>query len=246
MSAKRSRRRSRRRWLWRIPLFALGTVALVCAATVAVILPLRWIPPATSAFMWRSFSADPSTGLPCEEVEQAWVDGNEISPHLAFAVVLAEDQRFFEHRGLDFRSIERAMRDARNTGRVRGASTLTQQTAKNLFLWPGKSPVRKALEVWPTVWIEWLWPKQRILEVYLNIAQFGPCCFGAEAASQRFFDRSAAELEPEQAALLAAVLPNPKKLRAHNPGPYARERTQEILGLMQQHGRISRLRPRSS
>jgi monofunctional biosynthetic peptidoglycan transglycosylase len=226
------------RWL-AVATFA-GVVLLV-GVTAAAVLLLRSVPPPTTAFMQISESADPATGLPCAGIEYEWVDWERISPHLALAVVVAEDQRFFLHRGFDFRSMERALGDAVDTGRVRGASTLTQQLAKNLFLWPGQSVLRKAVEVWPTLWIEWLWSKDRILETYLNVAQFGPCVFGAEAASQRYFEVSAAELAPEQAALLATVLPNPKKLRAWNPGPYAQQRTEQVLALMLEHRSLARL-----
>jgi monofunctional biosynthetic peptidoglycan transglycosylase len=113
--------------------------------------------------------------------------------------------------------------------------TISQQVAKNLFLWPGQSYLRKGIEAWFTLWIEHLWSKQRILEMYLNVAQFGPCVFGAGAASERFFGVPALELTPDEAALLATVLPNPKRLRAHNPGPYASERRAEILELMAVH-----------
>jgi monofunctional biosynthetic peptidoglycan transglycosylase len=184
--------------------------------------------------MLRSRRADPATGAACADVAYRWVDREAISPHLKLAVVLAEDQRFLLHSGFDTKSIRKALRE-REQGRVRGASTITQQVAKNLFLWPGQSYLRKGVEAWLTFWIEALWSKQRTLEVYLNVAQFGPCLFGVGAASERFFDVAPADLTPEQAALLATVLPNPLKLRAHNPGPYARERRDEILGLMETH-----------
>jgi len=209
-------------------------VVLFVGGTAGAVFYLERNPPPFSAFMWQSYAEDPSTGLPCERVAYEWVDRGRISPHLRLAVVLAEDQLFMLHRGIDFDAIDRALRERRRQGRVRGASTLSQQVAKNLFLWPGTDWTRKALEVWFTLWIEAIWSKQRILETYLNVAQFGPCVFGAEAASQRFFERSADLLEPEQAALLATVLPNPKKLRAHNPGPFARQRTAEITGLMRE------------
>jgi monofunctional biosynthetic peptidoglycan transglycosylase len=222
-------------------LFAVAGLGLAALATAIPVALFRSVAPPTSAFMLRSHFADPATGQPCERVEQRWVDWEEISPHVPIAVVLAEDQRFRQHRGFDFRSIAEAVKE-REEGRVRGASTISQQLAKNLFLWPGRSPLRKGLEAWFTVWIELTWPKRRTLEVYLNVAQFGPCIFGVEAASRRFFDAGAAELEPEQAALLAAVLPNPLRLRAHDPGPYARERTAEILELMERLGRSAYLR----
>ncbi|MDJ0850473.1 MAG: monofunctional biosynthetic peptidoglycan transglycosylase [Myxococcota bacterium] len=245
MSARGKKGRRRSRLWWFLKLGFVGLV-LLFAVSLVVIGPLRWVPPPTTAFMLISLEADPSTGLPCDHVEQQWVDWDAISPELPLAVVLAEDQRFFFHGGFDFRAMSRALEEGIETGRVRGASTLTQQLAKNLFLWPGKNPVRKLLEVWPTVWMEWLWPKQRILEVYLNVAQFGPCVFGAEAASRRFFEVPASELSPEQAALLATVLPNPKKLRAHNPGPYAQKRRAEVLGLMATFRSLARLAPRGT
>jgi monofunctional biosynthetic peptidoglycan transglycosylase len=118
---------------------------------------------------------------------------------------------------------------------MRGASTISQQVAKNLFLWPSRSLTRKGLEAWFTAWLELVWSKRRILEAYLNVAQFGPCLFGAGAASDRYFNTEAIALSPHEAALLATVLPNPKRLRAHDPGPYARERSAEILELMNWH-----------
>jgi len=233
------RRFRRLRWVHRMLHFAiLGAVA----ATGLLVLLLREFPPATTAFMLRSRSADPATGMPCDEVAYRWVDRERISPQLPLAVVVAEDQRFLRHRGFDTRSIRRAVDERAGGGRSRGASTLSQQVAKNLFLWPGKSFLRKGLEAWFTLWIEWLWPKQRILEVYLNVAQFGPCTFGAQAASEIYFDTSAADLSAEQAALLATVLPNPLRLRAWNPGPYAEARRAEILVLMDELGGSAHLR----
>lgn len=225
----RPRRRRTRRLLLLAALFVLAGVAL------ATVVPLAWLavrPPVATAFMLESHFADPASGEPCASIAYVWVDWRQIAPDVPRAVVLAEDQRFLQHRGFDFRAIERALRERDTSGRVRGASTLTQQLAKNLFLWPGQSWLRKGIEAWYAFWMERAWPKRRILELYLNVAQFGPCVFGVEAAAQRFFGTGADSLDREQAALLATVLPNPKKLRAHNPGPYARERRQEILDLM--------------
>ena len=198
------------------------------------ILVLRNVSPPTSAYMLRARVADPATGVACETVEYHWVDRETIAPDLALAVVVAEDQRFSLHNGFDFRSIRKALRE-RDQGRVRGASTISQQVAKNLFLWPSQTTLRKGIEAWLTLWLERLWSKQRILEVYLNVAQFGPCVFGVGAASERYFGVAPNDLAPEQAALLATVLPNPFRLRAHNPGPYASERRAEILELMDEH-----------
>lgn len=216
-------------------------VVVFVGGSAAAVFYLESHPPPLTAFMWRSLSEDPATGEPCDRYAYEWVDRDRISPHLRLAVVLAEDQRFMLHRGIDFKAIEKALRERERKGRVRGASTLSQQLAKNLFLWPGPDWTRKLLEVWFTLWIEATWSKQRILETYLNVAQFGPCVFGAEAASQRYFERGADTLEPDQAALLATVLPNPKKLRAHNPGPFARKRTAEIARLMQELRRARHL-----
>jgi monofunctional biosynthetic peptidoglycan transglycosylase len=161
------------------------------------------------------------------------VPWSRISRQAALAVIAAEDQKFLRHDGFDFESIEKAVTDARGGRRLRGASTISQQVAKNLFLWPGQSWLRKGLEVWFTLWIEWLWPKQRILEVYLNSAQFGPGIWGVEAASGRFFGKNAAQLGPQDSALLAAVLPSPNRLHVSSPSDYVRLRQASILGEMQ-------------
>ena len=232
--SRRRRGPVRRAIRWVLLLLLLAVVSFVGATALAVY-HLRDAPPPTSAFMLQARRADPATGLPCPAVEWRWVDRPQIADSLPLAVVLAEDQRFLLHRGFDMRQIRKAVEDAGAGERLRGASTLTQQLAKNLFLWPGGGFLRKGLEAWLVMWIEGSWSKGRILEVYLNVAQFGPCVFGAEAASQRYFERPAAELEPEQAALLATVLPNPARLRAWNPGPYAQQRRAEILELMQTH-----------
>ncbi len=186
-----------------------------------LILPWRWIPPPTTAYMLQA-RADAPGG----RVVQRWVPWEQISPHVALAVLAAEDQRFPTHGGFDWQAIGDAIQD--ESGRLRGASTLSQQLAKNLYLWPERSWLRKALEASLTVLLEWTWPKQRILEVYLNVVEFGPGVFGVEAAANRHFGTSAARLKPHQAALLAAVLPSPKKLSAGAPSAYVRERARHI------------------
>jgi monofunctional biosynthetic peptidoglycan transglycosylase len=230
---RRRRRRGRRPLRWLV-LLSLAGLAVAAGGSALAVLVLGRVAPPTTAFMWRARRADPASGVACPRVDYRWVERRRIAPSLARAVVIAEDQRFLLHRGFDLHSIQRAVEEGASAGRLRGASTLTQQLAKNLFLWPGRSFVRKALEAWFTAWLEALLPKARILELYLNVVQFGPCVFGAEAASRHFFDRAAAELSPEQAALLATVLPNPSRLRAGDPGPYASRRAAEILALMQE------------
>jgi monofunctional biosynthetic peptidoglycan transglycosylase len=219
-----------RRGFWRRLLRRLCLVAgagvLLSVLPVAV---LRFVDPPASAFMLHArvqawLDDEPGT----LRIRYHWRDFGRISPELALAVVASEDQRFTEHHGFDLRQIRTALREAEAGRRMRGASTISQQVAKNLFLWNGRSWVRKGLEAWFTVLIELLWPKQRILEVYLNVAEFGPGIYGAEAAAQAFFGKPAARLTRAEAARLAAVLPNPRRLSAGNPGPYVQRRQVEI------------------
>ncbi len=201
------------------------------AASLLVVLLFRWVPVPVTSFMLH----DRFDSLAAEEgwaFSHDWVPWEEISPQVALAVVAAEDQKFPVHGGFDLEAIDKALDDAERGRRMRGASTISQQVAKNLFLWPGRSWFRKGLEAWFTVLIEVLWPKQRILEVYLNSAEFGRGVWGIEAASQRFFGRPAKRLNPHQAALLAAVLPSPKRFRVDRPSAYVLRRQAWILGQM--------------
>jgi monofunctional biosynthetic peptidoglycan transglycosylase len=203
---------------------ALALVLLAfILATALPVLALRWIDPWTSAFMLRERDFT---------LRYRWVDLESISPNAALAVIAAEDQQFPFHAGFDVESIREAVRDNARGGRVRGASTITQQVAKNLFLWPGRSWARKALEAWFTVLIEVTWPKERILETYLNVAEFGRGTFGVEAAARHFFGKPALRLSRREAATLAAVLPNPKQFRVERPSRYVRERRDWILRQM--------------
>ncbi|WP_337011280.1 monofunctional biosynthetic peptidoglycan transglycosylase [Pantoea sp. AS142] len=163
-----------------------------------------------------------------------WVGHDEISPLMGLAVIASEDQKFPTHWGFDVAAIESVLDN--NDSRMRGASTLSQQTAKNLFLWEGRSWIRKGLEAGLTVGIETIWTKRRILTVYLNIAEFGPGIFGVEAASQHYFHKPASRLTAADAALLAAVLPNPIRYHAAAPSGYVRERQQWIMRQMRQLG----------
>ena len=241
-SARPARRRrsprSRARPIWR----ALRAIAVfVIAATVVPIAVLRVVPPPTTAFMLASQTRDPATGKPCARIDYRWRPWTQIHRNLPRAVIVAEDQRFLEHAGFDTRAIADALDDYMSGGGVsgggmRGASTISQQVAKNLFLWPGRSLLRKGLEAWLTIFLELLWPKQRILEVYVNVAQFGPCLFGAEAAGLRHFGVHATALSERQAALLAAVLPAPGRMRADDPGAFTRQRAREILDELRRVG----------
>lgn len=170
-----------------------------------------------------------------------WVPGHKITSHLKLAVICAEDQNFLKHNGFDFGAIEKAIKHNKRSKRKRGASTISQQTAKNVFLWPGRSWVRKGLEVWFTWWIELIWSKKRIMTVYLNIVELGPGVYGAEGAARKFFKKSAAKMRPSQAAILAAVLPSPLRYSATRPGPFVQGRRDWVLRQMQLFGGISYL-----
>ncbi|MEZ5500281.1 MAG: monofunctional biosynthetic peptidoglycan transglycosylase [Steroidobacteraceae bacterium] len=213
-----------------LPLVAISASALV-------VLTLRWFDPPTSAFMLGSMlDGDPAGTSGSRKVDYRWRDLGQISPYAAVAVVAAEDQNFAHHNGFDFKAIREAMSHNATGKRVRGASTISQQVAKNLFLWRKRSYPRKLLEAWYTVLIEAFWPKERILEVYLNVAQFGSGIYGVEAAAQRFYSRPAARLNREQCAMLAAVLPNPLRFRARRPGRYLVGRQRWILAQMSDLG----------
>jgi monofunctional biosynthetic peptidoglycan transglycosylase len=219
-------------WLRRAVRWALFGVLGALAAVVLLVLLLRWINPPASAFMIAARWQALMDGVPDYRQRYRWVDLEDISPQMAMAVIAAEDQQFPFHAGFDFKSIREAVRHNAGSHRVRGASTISQQVAKNLFLWSGRNYLRKGLEAGLTVLIEWLWPKERILETYLNIAQFGRGTYGVEAAAQRYFRKSARRLRRADAALLAAVLPNPVRMRVEAPSAYVRSRQAWILGQM--------------
>jgi monofunctional biosynthetic peptidoglycan transglycosylase len=210
----------------------LGFLA-ISALTVAA---LRWVNPPTSSFMVADRIAGWVEGRERPWVYQEWVPWSAIPSSVPLAVVAAEDQRFPEHGGFDLVEIGNAWDRFRAGGQLRGASTISQQVAKNLFLWSGKSLLRKGLEAWFTLLIELTWPKRRILEVYLNIAQLGPHTYGAEAASWRYFDRPATALTERQAALMAAVLPNPERYRLEAPSAYVQKRAAWVRRQMRQLG----------
>lgn len=242
---RRGRRQGRRRSrAW--PVLAVRTVGLallvVCAASVAAVAVLRWLDPPTTAFVVQQRVAAWRGGERRAYPPRTWIAAREIPPHVGLAVVAAEDQKFPRHNGFDVEAIQDARRDHERGGRLRGASTISQQVAKNLFLWPGRSWARKGLEVGFTGLIEALWPKRRILEVYLNVAEFGPGLFGIGAASQEYFRKPATRLQPAEAALLAAVLPNPKRLHVDRPSAYVLERRDWILRQMDQLGGVAYLR----
>lgn len=197
-----------------------------------LVLPWRWLVPPTTSFIMQ---AEGPT------VDYQWRPIEQIAPHLALAVIAAEDQRFPDHYGIDFHEVQAALAAYRRGSRLRGASTITQQVAKNLYLWPDRHWFRKALEWWFALWIELCWNKQRILEVYLNIAQFGPQIYGAEAASQAYFRIPAEELNRSKAAALAAVLPAPKRYQPGRADQRLKDRQSWILKQMDRLGGLDYL-----
>ena len=212
-------------------------LVLACLTlSVLSVLIFRWVNPPYSAFMAESQISAWASGDRAYVYRRTWADLDRISPNLALAVVASEDQKFPEHWGFDVEAIEKAYQMNRHSHHVHGASTISQQVAKNLYLWSGRSYFRKALEAYFTVLIEACWPKRRILEIYLNIAEFGYGTYGAEAAAQRFFHKAAARLSRSDAAVLAAVLPNPEHWSAAAPPRYVLERRDWILNQMQALG----------
>jgi monofunctional biosynthetic peptidoglycan transglycosylase len=207
-----------------------------------MVLVLRWLPPPTTAFMMSDRIGAMRDGDFAYRNRYQWVPLEKISPQAALAVIASEDQRFPFHAGFDFESIRQAVRHNARGGKIRGASTLTQQVAKNLFLWKGRGWVRKGLEAGITGLIELLWPKERILEMYLNIAEFGRGTYGVQAAAQRFYGKDAARLTRREAATLAAVLPAPKQWRVDAPSPRVQRRRDAIMTQMRLLGGASFLR----
>jgi monofunctional biosynthetic peptidoglycan transglycosylase len=214
------------RIVWLVPLIFFGS-------TLLWVIALKWINPPTT---YLQLTTDCPEGV---DFHKEWVDGESISNYMKLAVVASEDNNFMKHGGIDWVAVDKARKynetEGKKKGKYRGASTITQQTAKNVFLWPGQTKlskwIRKGFEVYFTYLIEWIWGKDRILEVYLNVIEMGPCKFGVGAAAQDYFGVSAAKLSREQAALIAACLPNPKKYSVAKPGPYMKKRQAQIARL---------------
>jgi len=175
---------------------------------------------------------------PEEPLEHDWVPMEDISRHLQLAVIASEDQNFTNHSGFDFKAIEKAMEDNRSGRKIRGASTISQQTAKNVFLWPSRTWFRKGMEAYFTFLIEIIWTKERILEVYLNSIEMGKEVYGAQAASQHWFKKDAENLTPYEAAAIAAVLPNPREYRANPASGFIQGRKNWIVRQMQNYGKF--------
>ncbi len=219
-------------------LWYLGSRVLVALALSSALLvgALRWIDPPVSSFMVRQALVAWRIDRTTPYFHHSWMPWERIPPVLPLAVIAGEDQRFAYHHGFDRVELRKALAAWHRGGRLRGASTITQQTAKNLFLWPGRSWMRKGLEAWFAALMEVLWSKQRILEVYLNVVQFSPSTYGVEAASERYFDRPVDDITLSQAALLAAVLPAPGAYRLDHPSARLQRRADWIADQTQRIG----------
>ncbi len=218
---------------WRFYIYAsMMAFCLFFLLLIFSVLSLRWVNPFFTSFTiqenWEQFDQSRYN------LRDWWVPADEIPDHTKWAVVASEDQLFWEHRGFDMESIREAWEQRQTGERSRGASTISQQVAKNIYLWPAHSFFRKGIEAGITVLIELFWPKERILEMYLNIAEFGPGIFGIGKASDVFFGIHASSLEPDMSARMAAVLPSPKRMRVEPPSPFAKERSQWVLRQMTQ------------
>ncbi len=204
----------------------LGLILLILIAVPVVgVLLFAVVPPTPTILMLQQ--AAKGQGL-----DYRWRGLNDISPHLVNAAIAAEDARFCSHHGFDMEAIEKALDHNAEGGRIRGGSTISQQTAKNVFLWPSRDWIRKGLEAGYTVMIETVWSKRRIMEVYLNVVEWAPGVYGAQAASRRWFGKDADELTAREAARLAAILPSPRRYKAASPGPYVRRRAGRIQAAM--------------
>lgn len=203
------------RLLWRL---ALGFVAV----SFLLVLLYRFVPPPVTLTMLFDEHG----------ITKDWTPLEDIDPDMARAVIAGEDSKFCSHHGFDAEAINKALEYNQRGGRIRGGSTISQQTAKNVFLWQGGGFFRKGLEAWFTVLIEALWDKRRIMEVYLNVAEWAPGVYGAEAAARRWFGKSAKDLTTREAARLAAILPSPRRYDAARPGPYVRRRASRIQAAM--------------
>ena len=226
--AKKSPRSKKQSWIITIGAIPVVLILLLLCSVLA----LRWVNPAFTSFTlredWENLNRER------HNLREYWVEPAALPHHLKWAVIASEDQRFYEHSGLDWTAIETALDERERGGRQRGASTITQQVAKNLYLWPGQSWVRKVLEAGITVLIELFWNKDRIMEMYLNTAEFGPGLYGAGKATSVWYGKPATELSPVQSARMAAVLSSPKRMRVEPPSPYTIERSSWILQQMKQ------------
>ena len=221
----------------KINILAIKILLVFFTFSLLQVLLLKWIDPLTSSVMFqRELNLFSSNEKP---ISYEWYNYDDISKEIVLAVIASEDQNFPAHFGFDFDQIGKALEEKDKRGRLRGASTITQQVAKNLFLWQGKSFIRKGFEAYYTILIEFFWSKKRIIEIYINIAEMGENIFGVGMASKIYLKKTPAKLTEQESALIAAVLPNPKKFSVKNPSVYVKERQAWILEQMRLLGGVS-------
>jgi monofunctional glycosyltransferase len=232
----KSRRKTRYRKIpmyKKLPMYILLSCFIILILNITLIASYRWFNPITTMMILQDKLATDKL------IYRHWTPIDQISAQLPLAIISSEDQKFPTHNGFDFAAIEQALTESRS--HVRGASTISQQLAKNLFLWSGRSYVRKGIEAWFTVWIELLWSKQRIMEVYLNVIEYGPGVYGITQASQQLRHKTPQQLNRTDASLMAAVLPNPKRMSAQSPSEYVISRAYDIRQSMRRLGGVSYL-----
>lgn len=218
----------KRNWLQKIWRFTWKSTMWFFIITISWVILYKWVnPPTTFLHLSENWNRPEGT-----EFHKEWVDAEDISINMKLAVVASEDNNFMKHNGLDWGAIEKAKKYNATHKKKRGASTISQQVAKNVFLWPSRTWIRKGFEVYFTYLIEFFWSKERIMEVYLNVIETGTCKFGVEAAAKDYFKTSAKKLTREQAALIAGSLPNPKKFNPKKPSAYLQKRQATIVRLM--------------
>jgi monofunctional biosynthetic peptidoglycan transglycosylase len=213
--------------LKRIFVWCRNVIVVLFLFSITIVFVYKYVPIYYTPLMFARLY-----GKEAREIKHEWVPIDRISQSMIQAVVASEDNRFMEHHGFDHEQIRKAIDDARTGRRLRGASTISQQTAKNVFLWQGKNLFRKGLEAYFTLLTEWIWGKERIMEAYLNSIETGRGIYGVEAAAQAYFAKNAAQLTPNESALLAAILPNPLQRNPVKPSPYIQKRQADILSLM--------------
>ena len=215
----------------RIIKFFFRLIIILLLLSVGSVVLYRYVPVPITPLMVRNAISDAIEGKPIR-IRHDWVPLTEMSPHMKSAVIASEDQRFYSHDGFDWKEISNAIEERRAGKRKRGGSTISQQTAKNVYTFCTSTWARKGIETYYTLLIEWIWPKERILEVYLNSIEMGPGIYGAEAVAQEHFGKPAAKLTRAECALIAATLPNPKRYSSKTPSQYMRKRQRDILNQM--------------
>ena len=218
------------RWIWKATLWFIGL-------SILSVIIFKWVPVPITPLMITRAVENKLEGKDAL-LTHDWVSIENISPNLQKAVIASEDGNFLKHNGFDFKAMQKAFKNNQKGKRLKGGSTISQQTAKNVFLWQGRSYIRKGLEAYFTVLIELIWGKERIMEVYLNSIEMGNGVYGAEAAAQHWYRKSAADLTKQEAAGIAAILPNPRKYKATNSSSYIQRRKDKIVRVMNQIGKI--------